>query len=68
MYDLIVPRSPNYIELGFVGFAFILMEDARDAEDAVKELDGSRVCGRRIKVGSRMCCLRVVGGHVPTNK
>merc|ERR1712141_118150 len=32
------------------GFAFILMEDARDAEDAVKELDGTRICGRRVKV------------------
>merc|ERR1711910_47850 len=32
------------------GFAFILMEDARDAEDAVKEPDGTRICGRRVKV------------------
>jgi len=27
------------------------MEDARDAEDATRELDGSRICGRRVKVG-----------------
>ena len=32
------------------GFAFILMDDPRDAEDAVKELDGTRMCGRRVKV------------------
>ena len=34
----------------FSGFAFVLMEDPRDAEDAVQGLDGSRVCGKRIKV------------------
>ena len=38
--------------ISFTGFAFVLMEDPRDAEDAVKGLDGSRVCGRRIKVRS----------------
>lgn len=26
------------------------MEDARDAEDATKILDGSRICGARVKV------------------
>jgi len=31
------------------GFAFVLMDDPRDAEDAVRELDGSRICGRRVK-------------------
>ena len=30
------------------------MEDSRDAEDAVKELDGTRICGRRVKVEQPM--------------
>ncbi|KAK6627467.1 DNA-binding proteins Bright/BRCAA1/rbp1 [Polyplax serrata] len=32
------------------GFAFIEFEDPRDAEDAVKGLDGSRMCGTRARV------------------
>ena len=32
------------------GFAFVLMDGPRDAEDATRELDGSRMCGRRVKV------------------
>ena len=34
----------------WTGFAFVLMDDPRDAEDATRELDGSRMCGRRVKV------------------
>merc|ERR1711913_59382 len=32
------------------GFAFIEFEDPRDAEDSVRGLDGTRVCGQRVQV------------------
>ena len=41
--DVWVARSPP-------GFAFLEMEDKRDAEDACRELDGTRICGNRVEV------------------
>jgi len=32
------------------GFAFVEFEDPRDAEDSVRGLDGTRVCGNRVRV------------------
>lgn len=41
--DVWVARNPP-------GFAFIEFDDLRDAEDAIKELDGSTICGVEVKV------------------
>ena len=57
----IAKKPPGYFFINHVffvkydpaGFAFVLMDDPRDAQDAVKELDGSRICGRRVKVCKR---------------
>ncbi|KAH9500521.1 serine arginine-rich splicing factor [Bulinus truncatus] len=32
------------------GFAFVEFEDHRDAEDSVKEMDGTNICGNRCRV------------------
>lgn len=43
LHDVWVARNPP-------GFAFVEFEDLRDAEDAVKNLDGKNICGARIRV------------------
>lgn len=41
--DVWVARNPP-------GFAFVLFEDTRDAEDACHEMDGKYVCGEKVRV------------------
>ncbi|KAG1672875.1 RNA-binding protein 1 [Nymphon striatum] len=42
MKNVWVARNPT-------GFAFVEFEDPRDAEDAVRAMDGTRVCGSRVR-------------------
>jgi len=32
------------------GYGFVVFEDRRDADDAVKDLDGQRMCGERVDI------------------
>lgn len=41
--DVWVARNPP-------GFAFVVFEDRRDAEDATRDLDGKFMCGNRVRV------------------
>lgn len=43
LHDVWVARNPP-------GFAFVEFEDLRDAEDAIKALDGKTICGVEVRV------------------
>ena len=48
------PISNCWVARNPPGFAFIEFEDPRDAEDSVRGLDGTRVCGVS-EISSKMC-------------
>ena len=32
------------------GYGFVEFEDSRDADDAINDLDGKSICGRRVQI------------------
>jgi len=50
--DLFQDFKPDEINLPRQshGFAFLIFDDPRDADDAIIDMDGARFCGRRIRV------------------
>ncbi|XP_012282098.1 RNA-binding protein 1 isoform X2 [Orussus abietinus] len=50
------------------GFAFVEFEDPRDAEDAVRGLDGTRCCGTRVRVEMSSGRSRRGGGRRPGSR
>ena len=58
--DVWVARNPP-------GFGFIVYDDTRDAEDAVREMDGRRVCGSRVRVEFARGLMKVEESQNPWN-
>ncbi|CAE1307895.1 SFRS7 [Acanthosepion pharaonis] len=44
------PLRSVWVARNPAGFAFVEFEDPRDAEDAVRALDGTNICGSRVRV------------------
>jgi len=44
------PLKSVWVARNPAGFAFVEYEDERDAEDAVRGLDGTNICGGRVRV------------------
>ena len=43
--------SPQNYNIIVTILTMLWLQDKRDAEDACRELDGTRICGNRVKVG-----------------
>lgn len=50
------------------GFAFVEFDDPRDAEDAVRGLDGTRIAGSRVRVEMSHGRTRRGGGYSPRGR